>query len=175
MMPTLLSITHHLSVQHPDGPTDVSFSLQIRETREKNPSIPPTRPSPTLLGPGTMHKILLVTEVRVASYPVGQPGVSGWPWVVHFSWTTGIHVFFFPPLCCSVPIPSSTHFLCLSIELLVTTRGTQGSHLAPMVVLRAKDISDCGVSIIDNKAPRTLITLLPYVLRAHNQVRRGRM
>lgn len=44
-----------------------------------------------------------------------------------------------------------------------------------MVVLRAKEISDCGVSIIDNKAPRTLITLLPCVLRAHNQVRRRRM
>lgn len=43
-----------------------------------------------------------------------------------------------------------------------------------MVVLRAKEISDCGVSIIDNKAPRTLITVLPYVLKAHNQVRRRR-
>lgn len=81
----------------------------------------------------------------------------------------------FFPLCRSVPAPFSAPFFCLSIELLVTTQGTQGSHLAPMVVLRAKDISDCGVSIIDNKAPRTLITLLPYVLRAHNQVRRRRL
>lgn len=59
----------------------------------------------------------------------------------------------------------------LSLRLLAAAHATQGSHLAPMVVLRAKEISDCGVSIIDNKAPRTLITLLPHVLRAHNQVR----
>lgn len=113
-------------------------------------------------------------EACVASSPLG------WTWSkqvvleARCSWTTGVHGFF-PLLRSSVPLPSSAPFLCLSIELLVTTQGTQGSHLAPMVVLRAKDISDCGVSIIDNKAPRTLITLLPYVLRAHNQVRRGRM
>lgn len=81
----------------------------------------------------------------------------------------------FPSLFHSVPSPSSAPFFRLSTELPVTTQGTQGSHLAPMVVLRAKDISDCGVSITDNKAPRTLITLLPYVLRAHNQVRRRRL
>lgn len=93
--------------------------------------------------------------------------------MVHFKWTTGIHVPFSLSRFPLHPLPPS--FFRLSTELLVTTQGTQGSHLAPMVVLRAKDISDCGVSIIDNKAPRTLITLLPYVLRAHNQVRRRRL
>ena len=40
-----------------------------------------------------------------------------------------------------------------------------------MVVLRAKETPDCGVSITDNTAPGTLIMLPPCVLRAHNQVR----
>ena len=76
-----------------------------------------------------------------------------------------------PPL---VPTPCPLQ-RCFLLRLLAATHSTQGSHFAPMVVLRAKEISDCGVSITDNKAPRTLITLLPYVLRAHNQVRRQRV
>lgn len=73
-----------------------------------------------------------------------------------------------------IPIPCLCS-RCLSPRLLAATHGTQGSHLAPLVVLRAKESSDCGVSIIDNKAPRTLITSLPHVLRAHNQVRGRRV
>jgi hypothetical protein len=68
------------------------------------------------------------------------------------------HFFFLSPALFPIPCPLPG---CLLLKLLATTHGTQGSHLAPMVVLRAKAISDCGVSIIDNKAPRTLITLLP--------------
>lgn len=70
------------------------------------------------------------------------------------------------------PLPPSPH--CLLLRLLAATQGTQGIHLAPVVVLRAKETPGCGVSIIDNKAPRILITLLPCVLRTHNQVRRRR-
>lgn len=152
------------------------YELQPSDQREVPTTTPPPPPPETLQGSesskGTVHKIHLVAKVSVASYPVGWPqskrvALGGTLQLDHRN-------TFPPPLGSSVSIPSSTPFLCLSIELLVTTQGTQGSHLAPMVVLRAKDISDCGVSIIDNKAPRTLITLLPYVLRAHNQVRRGR-
>lgn len=103
------------------------------------------------------------SPARAAHLRPGSPGLGDGRAAISFS---------LPPTLVPIPCPLPH---CLLRSLLAATHGTQGSHLAPVVVLRAKEISDCGVSIIDNKAPRTLITWLPYVLRAHNQVRGRRV
>lgn len=109
---------------------------------------------------------------RTQTSQAGCPADTWQPWAVQLrGWEKADISFSLSRTLVPIPCPLPC---CLLQRLLAATHGTQGSHLAPMVVLRAKEISDCGVSIIDNKAPRTLITLLPYVLKAHNQVRRRR-
>lgn len=103
----------------------------------------------------------LTSPAQLPTLRPGSPGCS--------AWGTAGQTFFLP-----LSLLWSLSPVRLFLRLLAATLGTQGSHLAPMAVLRAKEMSGRGVSIIDNKVPGTLITLLPHMLRAHNQIRMRR-
>ena len=141
----------------------VKLSLLAYETERKGPASE-TRHARNVCSPkgglGKRRRLLTPPETRRCPPETLRPPAA------QRGGQEGKHLFPLRPLPWS-PSPAPT----LLLRLLASSSGTQGSHLAPMVVLRAKETSDCGVSITDNTAPGTLITLPPCVLRAHNQVR----